>query len=375
MSTPVDSDSAGAAGWEPRLVEVLGSPLDRVSRTHLQALVERGLREDVDLEFKRALYGGSDKSKRDLAADVAALANERGGVIVLGLAEKDGVASALCSVDVSEAEELRMRQVIAAQCAPHIQFDVVRISDPLTTGRGFYLIVVPPSASRPHSVRKDVDLRYPRRDGAHTRYMTEAEVADLYRNRFSESSQGPGLEHLEGIREDLATLPRTTASLIGQIFQDVAREAAPSGSNAKRGWEMEYEATVGYADVLGGGPPYQLLVEFPVGAHSAALLAFEEDVMAGHVKLLGQITNGVGASFHVREAPGGGAEIVTLNYVEPLLDDRAFADMPTQTVYYRYDGTEFVEVGRGEVYDPREPYNIPRSVRPFLSPEWVAEYG
>ena len=159
------------------------------------------------------------------------------------------------------------------------------------------------------------------------------------------------------------------------MVQNVAREGAPSETGAKRGWIMEYEATVGYADLTGAGPPYQLLVEFPVGAHSAALLAFEEEVVGGHVTLLGQITNGVGASFHVRDSAGGGAEIVTLNYVEPLLDGRSLAEMPTQTVYYRYNRTDFVEVGRGETYDPHEPYDIPRSVRPFLSPEWVAEYG
>jgi predicted HTH transcriptional regulator len=172
-------------GWEPRLASLLGAAADGVTRSHLQALVAQTVREDADIEFKARLYGTSDKQKRDLAADVAALANERGGVIVLGVAEEDGVASGLCPVEVSENEELRMRQIVASSCAPHVAFEIHRVrDDPDAAGNGFFLLVVPPSAARPHSVQKGVDLRFPRRDGALTRYMTESEVAQLYRDRL-----------------------------------------------------------------------------------------------------------------------------------------------------------------------------------------------
>jgi predicted HTH transcriptional regulator len=41
------------------------------------------------LEFKGELYGGNDRAKRDLAGDVAALANTAGGVLLLGVTEDD----------------------------------------------------------------------------------------------------------------------------------------------------------------------------------------------------------------------------------------------------------------------------------------------
>jgi hypothetical protein len=119
-----------------------------------------------------------------------------------------------------------------------------------------------------------------------------------------------------------------------------------------------------------------LLVEFPYGAHSAVLIALEDpDVHHGGLLLRGVVTNGTGARFHVRESSDGTAhEVVTLDYVRPLRDDRALVNMPTQPVYYRLTDTGFVEVGRGAVYDPDEdPWNIPRAVEPFLDPAWVRQ--
>jgi hypothetical protein len=54
-----------------------------------------------------------------------------------------------------------------------------------TASQGYYLLMVPPSTARPHAVRHDRNLRYPRRDGTTTRWLAEAGVADAYRNRFS----------------------------------------------------------------------------------------------------------------------------------------------------------------------------------------------
>ena len=41
---------------------------------------------------------------------------------------------------------------------------------------------------------------------------------------------------------------------------------------------MQYSATVGYAPLTTDEPPLNLLLDFPVGAHSAALLIFSQDM-------------------------------------------------------------------------------------------------
>jgi hypothetical protein len=74
----------GMAGFA-RIEALLGAPLADVDEDALQRLVDGAIREDTDLEFKGKLYGNSDSDRRDLAGDVAALANAGGGLIVLGI--------------------------------------------------------------------------------------------------------------------------------------------------------------------------------------------------------------------------------------------------------------------------------------------------
>jgi hypothetical protein len=72
-------------------------------------------------------------------------------------------------------------------------------------GKGFYLLIMQPSPYRPHAVLVDGSLRYPRRDGSTTRYLSEMEVADLYRDRF------------RGEREQLDRLEDVTTELLAMV--------------------------------------------------------------------------------------------------------------------------------------------------------------
>jgi hypothetical protein len=149
-------------------------------------LVTNGVGEDYDLDFKGTLYGRSDSEKRDLAGDVAAMANTAGGLIVLGVAE-DGHARAASApgVLVNDAEAARIRQTVASGVHPLPLFDLLTVEDSAQPGHGFLLIAVPRSVMFPHAVLVNDALRYPRRNGATTRYLSEAEVAEAYRARFA----------------------------------------------------------------------------------------------------------------------------------------------------------------------------------------------
>ncbi|WP_193241806.1 AlbA family DNA-binding domain-containing protein [Streptomyces phaeolivaceus] len=93
-----------------RLEGLFGARLDAVSHAQVAALKTNAVSESYDLEFKGELYGGNDKAKRDLAGDVAALANTAGGVLLLGVAEDDQARAAeLPGVALSDSEVLRYR--------------------------------------------------------------------------------------------------------------------------------------------------------------------------------------------------------------------------------------------------------------------------
>jgi Putative DNA-binding domain len=170
-----------------RLERLFGARLDDdLGYAQVADLVTNTVAEAYDLDFKATLYGKSDKERRDLAGDVAALANTAGGVIVLGIAEDDQArAASVTSVLLSDAEVGRIRQIVASQVSPLPTFDVLRAEDPQQPGRGFMLIAVPRSPMGPHAVLVNEALRFPRRNGTTTTYLSEPEVADAYRTRLA----------------------------------------------------------------------------------------------------------------------------------------------------------------------------------------------
>jgi hypothetical protein len=169
--------------WSGRLRAIFGAPLGEVEYEHIEALVPAQVSEAADLDFKEALYGNSAGDKHELCKDVAAMRNHRGGVIVLGVRDDNGAAVAVAGVAISDDEARRMRQIVAAGTAPHAEFEIRSVAGP-TEGSGFYLLVADPSPYRPHAVVVNDGLRFPRRDGTTTRWLSEVEVADLYRDRF-----------------------------------------------------------------------------------------------------------------------------------------------------------------------------------------------
>lgn len=152
----------------------------------IQGLINNGIAEAEDLDFKRAHYSDAEKGKEDLASDVVAFANDRGGVLVLGMAEVTGaVASAVTPVSLADRDLRWIREVIARRTAPHVPVEFVPVPDAELEEAGCLLLVIPPSPLRPHASVRGVDLRYSRRHGTTTRHLGESEVADLYRNRFA----------------------------------------------------------------------------------------------------------------------------------------------------------------------------------------------
>lgn len=212
----------------PRLERLLGAPLESITAEQLaEAALGPPLREGPDLEFKGALY--ADAQKRELAKDVAAMANAQGGVIILGVKEKDGAAVEAPGVQLSEAAERRMEQILAANVFPLAQCRIRRVSSSTTPNNGFYILAVPRSPLAPHAVSGDRDaLCYPRRHERTTYYLSESEVADAYRSRFRDArDQLTRLDtvHQEGVAR-LEWPPDTgfwlTAALVPNALGDLS---------------------------------------------------------------------------------------------------------------------------------------------------------
>ena len=103
-------------------------PVEQVKAADLQRLVDDGLIENREPEFKEELPGDSADDKKDSLSDVSALANTAGGDLVSGVREErdeagqpTGVPAEAAGVDIPnwDAERLRLDHRIRDGLDPH----------------------------------------------------------------------------------------------------------------------------------------------------------------------------------------------------------------------------------------------------------------
>lgn len=173
-----------------RLTSRLDAEIDELTPAHLQALCDLHIPEDVDLDFKSEdAYTTSGQDGLDeLAKDVTALANARGGLIVTGIKEdSQGRAHSLSAVAVSDKKIGQMYNGLRARVVPYLpDIWISNLETVAGSGTGYVLIAVPGSAIAPHAVRMTSRPQYSfaRRVGRTTAWLEESEIAALYRDRF-----------------------------------------------------------------------------------------------------------------------------------------------------------------------------------------------
>jgi hypothetical protein len=187
-------------------------------------LVDDQVPEGSELDYKLRPYDDPAKDKHErndeLRKDVTALANAVGGVIVCGISDNDGLPGKLLGFsDSLDKLEGILGGVIRTRIWPPIDgVDIVAVRDP-TSSKGCLLIVVPASQRAPHAVQPHADadaLKYARRIGRHTEWLSETQVADLYRSRFTAAQSQP--QRVDELLEDLKrALSRRSWLLVGLV--------------------------------------------------------------------------------------------------------------------------------------------------------------
>lgn len=146
------------------------SMLTKLDIASLQSLIDTSARESIELDFKAEFDPESPEHRRGLIDDVCALANARGGWLLLGVEEAEGSASGLSGirVDDEDAFRLRMLQMIGTGLEPRL--GGVRIECvPLAAGGLVVGVHVPQSWTGPH--RTTGSRRFMvRGDGANSEY-------------------------------------------------------------------------------------------------------------------------------------------------------------------------------------------------------------
>lgn len=219
----------------PELEALLGGPLDAEGLTQetIERLVAEGAHESEVLDFKGSLGPPTKGPRRDwlpeqeFAKDVAAFANHRGGILLIGVEDVDGVAVSAPGWTFSstpEVEERRLRQAVVNYISPIASCDFIWVE---RVPSGWFLgLVIPPSPRSPHAVTSHsgegrTALRFPVRHGSDSVWLSEAEVAERYRRRLEAQAAEPArlgsvissgidaLSRLDGVWLFIAVVPET----------------------------------------------------------------------------------------------------------------------------------------------------------------------
>lgn len=142
-----------------------------------------GRRETPQREFKETLELGTEGLNKVVEYDVEGVANAGGGFLFYGIREEeqpDGskIATALVALADGGLYE-QLNNVLDGRGEPRVPFDLYAID---AADGGIYLVVEVYGRRRPHMAN---DGRYYIRRNLLVRKMTEAEVAEAYRERFA----------------------------------------------------------------------------------------------------------------------------------------------------------------------------------------------
>jgi schlafen family protein len=170
-------------------VRIVGKLLQHVGLEDLRALVDLREPESRTLEYKEALPNRSDRDRKEFLADVSALANSSGGVIIYGIREKredkkkTGIPEAIVGLTGTTADEAaqRVEQMIRSGLDPALGGFLVRTFNLDEKGDQFLLAVgVPASLLAPHAVSFGTTLPIWHRVGTTKGSLTTAELRQMF---------------------------------------------------------------------------------------------------------------------------------------------------------------------------------------------------
>lgn len=97
-------------------------PINELEPSDIAALAENKVAESPSLEYKSRIPGGSDSEKIRFLAEVSAFANTRGGLLLAGIKDVEGVPDEICGIECDDldSEILRIEQIIRNGLSPHI---------------------------------------------------------------------------------------------------------------------------------------------------------------------------------------------------------------------------------------------------------------
>lgn len=196
---------------------MISKDLNDLSEEDLNELCVSGREEDERIEFKQSFTGGTDLSsmtepQRDraidsLAREVTAFLNGKGGDLIIGVKEDEGVAVKLAPIELAAEAAERLRRSLVSRIEPIPRAMRIRsiAASSSTCGEGYLVIRAESSIQAPHRVAKSKEF-YIRR-GTEAAPMTVTEIQDLSLNARMASDRVE-----EKLRRELTAVRKSNAN-------------------------------------------------------------------------------------------------------------------------------------------------------------------
>jgi hypothetical protein len=207
-----------------------GRPLRDIREIDVRRLLESGLEEHLQLEYKSALYDDNDRGRREFLLDICMFANASGGILLIGVPERrdeqgqptgaPDPAGAL-GLEVPNPEAVLNAYDARVMEAIEERLSLEAASIDVGQGRRLLAIRVPNSASKPHSVRHQGHIYFPSRRERQRYHLTVREIKELVMRTTSRLQQAE--EMLESSYLGVARAGDPPYLIIGMIpvfFED-----------------------------------------------------------------------------------------------------------------------------------------------------------
>lgn len=145
----------------------LEKSFDEISEADLQELIDNGVPERKNIEYKEALPDNKYESKKEFLADISSFANTVGGHILYGVKEENGVPTNLVGVSNGDldSEVLRLENLMRDNIQPRLQGVSIRHIN-VEASNPVLIIRIPKSWSKPHVVNFQGHWRFYARNSA-----------------------------------------------------------------------------------------------------------------------------------------------------------------------------------------------------------------
>ena len=179
-----------------------GRSLRDIAEADVRALLDSGLGEHEQLEYKSALYDDNDRGRKECLLDICMFANTSGGILLIGIPEqRDGDGQPTGTPDprgVIGLELANPEAVLNAYDARVMEAIEERLSlesaaIDVGNGRRVLAIRVPNSTRKPHSARHQGHIYFPARRERQRYHLTVREIKELVMRTASRLQQAEQL--------------------------------------------------------------------------------------------------------------------------------------------------------------------------------------